>query len=91
MNFNISVQAVDADEVIVSGSGDQRVLNYLSNVGVEALEALDETAEVTVGITQGTTKVLSFTGDADTAATVLKGKVTKLRRAAAAASNAPAE
>lgn len=71
------------ETVIVYGGGNLKVLAYLANSAVKTLgDAADGTeASVSVKTADGG-KVLSFTGDADTAAMALKGKVSKLRKAA---------
>lgn len=76
---------------LVSGYGPLRAISYLAKVGVEELEGLEAgDAEARVTIEDGSTRVLSFTGDADSAASLLKSKVAKLRKAAKDAGDADA-
>ncbi len=65
----------------LGGYGDLKVLSYLSVQAVKALGAAPDGTEATVSVKRGDTALVSFTGDADTAAMVLKSKVSKERKA----------
>lgn len=88
---NTATGEASGDETLVSGYGPLRAISYLAKVGVEELEGLEASdAEARVTIEDGSTRVLSFTGDADSAASLLKSKVAKLRKAAKDAGDADA-
>lgn len=95
MSESYTIEVESADKSIdLGGHGNVKVLSYLSVQAVKALQDAADGTEATVSVKSGETTLVSFTGDADTAAMVLKSKVAKVRKAAGetgAAEDAPAE
>jgi hypothetical protein len=83
-NYAIDVKDTDGN-VIIAGEGPVLVLYYLAEKAQAMLEDLGTEVEVTANITSPEKKILGATIDAESAASLIKGRVLKLRRSLAAA------
>jgi hypothetical protein len=90
MDQNYKLSATDQDgNVIIAGEGPVLVLYYLAEKATAALEDLGVDVDATVNISHGDAKILAATIDAESAASLIKGRVLKLRRSLAPAETTP--
>lgn len=87
-NYAISVKDSE-DNVIIAGEGPVLVLYYLAEKAQAMLDELGNNVDATVYIGHGEDRILGATIDAESAASLIKGRVLKLRRSLA--STEPAE
>lgn len=85
-NYAINVQNADGS-VLIAGEGPVLVLYYLAEKAAALLEDLGADVDATATITHGDKKILGATIDAESAASLIKGRVLKLRRSLATEEN----
>lgn len=84
MDQNYAINVTDNEgNVVIAGEGPVLVLYYLAEKATAALEELGSEVDATVNITHGDKKILGATIDAESAASLIKGRVLKLRRSLA--------
>lgn len=80
MFYTINVtptEPANQDPIVMGGGRDLKVVAYLANVAVKALE--DSTEKVAVTLTADGNTVTHFTGEGSDAAVLLKARLAKLR------------
>ena len=91
MSENYTINVADADgNVVIAGEGPVLVLYYLAEKAQAMLEELGTEVEVSATIASPDKKILGATIDAESAASLIKGRVLKLRRSLASTAEAPA-
>jgi hypothetical protein len=91
MDQNYTLSVTDADgNTIIAGEGKVKVFYYLAENAAAELEELGSGVDVTATIRHGDTQVLNATIDAESAASLIKGRSLRIRRSLATpAENAP--
>lgn len=83
---NYAITVTDADgNTIIAGEGPVRVFYYLAENAAAMLEELGGNVDATVTITHGEDRILGATIDAESAASLVKGRSLKVRRSLAEA------
>jgi hypothetical protein len=92
-NIHVEDETDERPRLVTQATGPISVLSYIANYAVKALQAMPPESTIKVRVvehdhdTEASRTLVQFTGDADTAALVLKAKVAKER----ALTGAPAE
>lgn len=83
---NYVITVADADgNTLIGGEGPVKVFYYLAEHAAAMLEDLGAEVEVTATISHGETRILGATIDAESAASLIKGRSLKVRRGLASA------
>lgn len=83
---NYVITVADADgNTLIAGEGPVKVFYYIAESAAAMLEDLGAEAEVTATITHGDVRILGATIDAESAASLIKGRSLKVRRSLAEA------
>lgn len=83
-NYAISVKDAE-DNILIAGEGPVLVFYYLAEKAAAMLEELGADADATVSISHGEERILGATIDAESAASLIKGRALRVRRSLAQA------